>query len=199
MIRPGDGRKSWSGSSELIRHSIEWPRTDDIFLAEREWFAGGDLDLLLDQVDAGDHLGDGVFDLDAGVDLDEIEVVVGVDQELARARVDIAGGPGQSDGGLAQLGAHVQRQGRRGRFLDQLLMAALQRAIAVPAMHDIAVGIGQDLDLDVPGAIDELLEIDAGVLEGGLGLIAGRLQRGGESWTRRGRRACPCRRRRRRP
>ena len=27
VIRPGDGRKSLAGSSELIRHWIEWPRT----------------------------------------------------------------------------------------------------------------------------------------------------------------------------
>ena len=59
-------------------------------------------------------------------------------------------------------------------------MPALQRAVAVPAVHDVAVGIGQDLDLDVAGAIDELLEIDAGVLERGLGLVAGHLQRAAE-------------------
>ena len=92
MIRPGEGRKSLSGSSELIRHSIEWPRSDDVVLAERQRLAGGDPDLLLDQVDAGDHLGDRVLDLDPRVDLDEVEVVVGVDQELAGAGVDVAGG-----------------------------------------------------------------------------------------------------------
>ena len=55
-------------------------------------------------------------------------------------------------------------------------MAALERAVAVPAMDDVAVGVGQELDLDVPGPVDELLEIDAGVLEGGLGLVAGGLE-----------------------
>ena len=71
---------------------------------ERQRLAGGDPDLLLDQVDPGDHLGDGVLDLDPGVDLDEVEVVVGVDQELAGPGVDVAGGLGQPDGGLAELG-----------------------------------------------------------------------------------------------
>ena len=78
-------------------------------------------------------------------------------------------------------------------------MPALQRAIAVPAMDDVAMGIGEDLDLDVPGPVDELLEVDAGVFESGLGFVAGRLKRALRGWTRRGRRACPCRRRRRRP
>ena len=40
--------------------------------------------------------------------------------------------------------------------------------------------IGQDLDLDVAGPIDELFEVDAGVLERGLGLVAGGLQGGRE-------------------
>ena len=106
---------------------------DDVLLAEGQRLAGGDPDLLLDQVDAGDHLGDGMLDLDAGVDLDEVEVVVGVDQELAGAGVDVAGGPGQPDGGLAELRADLQRQGRRGRFLDQLLMPALQRSNRGPS------------------------------------------------------------------
>ena len=42
------------------------------------------------------------------------------------------------------------------------------------------MGIGQDLNLDVARAIDELLEVDARVLERGLGLVASRLQCAGE-------------------
>ena len=199
MIRPGRRAKIVVGVFGVDPALDRMAADDDVLLAERQRLAGGDPDLLLDQVDAGDHLGDGVLDLDPGVDLDEVEVVVGVDQELAGAGVDVAGGPGQPDGGFAQPGADLERQGRRGRFLDELLMAALERAIAVPAVDDVAVRIGEDLDLDVPRAIDELLEVDAGVLEGGLGLVPGRLQGGGRGWTRRGRRASPCRRRRRRP
>ena len=94
--------------------------------------------------------------------------------------VDVAGGPGEPDGGLAELGADLQRQGRRGRLLDELLMPPLERAVAVPAVDDVAVRVGEDLDLDVAGPVDELLEVDAGVLEGGLGLVAGRLEGDGE-------------------
>ncbi len=43
--------------------------------------AGGDPDLLDDEVDAGDHLGDGVLDLKARVHLDEIELA-GLVKEL---------------------------------------------------------------------------------------------------------------------
>ena len=46
-----------------MRHSIAWPRELDVALLERQPLAGGDADLLLDDVDAGDHLGDRVLDL----------------------------------------------------------------------------------------------------------------------------------------
>ena len=60
-----------------------------VFLRDRQRRAGGDLDLLVDEVDAGDHLGDGMLDLDARVHLDEIELAVLV-EELDRADADIA-------------------------------------------------------------------------------------------------------------
>ena len=50
-----------------------------------------DVDLRLDDVDAGDLLGDRVLDLDARIDLDEVELAgVGILQELDRAGADIA-------------------------------------------------------------------------------------------------------------
>ena len=49
-----------------------------------------DVDLRLDDVDAGHLLGDGVLDLDARIDLDEIEFPgVGVLQELYGAGADV--------------------------------------------------------------------------------------------------------------
>ncbi len=64
--------------------------------------AVGDEDLAAHEVDAGDHLGDGVLDLDARVDLDEVELAaVDVEQELDRAGVAIADRPAQARGGVA--------------------------------------------------------------------------------------------------
>ena len=63
----------------------------------------GDEDLRAHDVDAGDHLGDRMLDLHAGVDLDEVPLLrVGVDQELDRSGVDVAGGAGDLHGGVAQ-------------------------------------------------------------------------------------------------
>src|SRR5471030_2809226 len=55
-----------------------------VALAEAQLLAVGDADLFLHDVDAGDHFGDRVFDLHAGVHLDEIELAVFI-QELEGA------------------------------------------------------------------------------------------------------------------
>ena len=47
----------------------------DVFLLQREFSAGGDDQLPFDEVGAGDGFGDGVFDLKAGVHLEEPERV----------------------------------------------------------------------------------------------------------------------------
>ena len=71
-------------------------------------------------------------------------------------------------------------QPRGGALLDQLLVAALHGAVALPEMDGVAVQVGQHLDLDVPGMLDVFLQVDFRVAEGGLGLglglLEGRLQ-----------------------
>ena len=55
-------------------------------------------------------------------------------------------------------------------------MAPLQRAVSLAEVDAVPVPIEQDLDLDVAGTLEESLEDEAVVAEGGLGLPA----RGGE-------------------
>ena len=88
-----------------MRHSIEWPVSDDVVLRDRQRLAGGDPDLLLDQVELGDHLADRVLDLDAGVHLHEAEVAVVVEQELHRAGARVADRQRAVDGPLADVRA----------------------------------------------------------------------------------------------
>ena len=94
------------------------------FCRKRQLFARGDADLLLHDVDAGDHFGHRVLDLDAGVHLDEVELAVLVEElEGAGAAVaDLAAGLGAA---FADLVAQFRGQVGRGRFLDDLLVAAL--------------------------------------------------------------------------
>ena len=62
----------------------------------------GDQQLLADQIDAGDQFGHRVFDLDAGVHLDEVEVAV-FKQKLERAGAAIADADAGVDADLADL------------------------------------------------------------------------------------------------
>ena len=113
--------------------------------------------------------GDRMLDLDACVHLEQVEVLLAVDEELDGAGVGIAGGLGQAHGRGAQRLAHFGLQQGAGRLFDQFLVPALQRAVALPEVDDVAVVVRHDLHLDVPAEFDVLLDVDRGVLEGVLG------------------------------
>lgn len=57
------------------------PAELDVFLLDRQWVAGGYADHLFDQVKAGDHFSDRVFDLNTGVHFNKVEMTIFV-QEL---------------------------------------------------------------------------------------------------------------------
>ena len=122
----------------------------DLVLLDGERLAGGDADLLLDQVDRRDHLADRVLDLDARVHLHEREVAVVVEQELHRPRAGVADRERAVDRLLADVLAHLGRQVDGGRLLDQLLVAPLHRAVALAEVGAVAVLVADDLDLGVP-------------------------------------------------
>ncbi len=111
-----------------------------------------------------------MLDLQAGVHLQEIEGAVGAQQELDGAGAAIADGAGGRDGGCSHVPAQVGRHGGRGRLLDHLLVAALHRAVAFAEMDDVAVGVGEDLDLDVACVDHGFLEDQLARAEGALGL-----------------------------
>ena len=68
-------------------------------------------------------------------------------------------------------------EGRGGGLLEDLLVAALDRAVALPEMTDIAVLVGDDLDLDMARALKVFFQIDRIVAKGGAGLRLGGLHR----------------------
>ena len=136
--------------------------------------AACDAQLQLDQVQSEDLLRHRVLDLDPGVHLDEVEALLlrRVD-ELDRARADVAYALGQRDRGFVQLLSHllIERRGRR--FLHQLLVAALDGAVALTEMHHVAMAIAEDLNLDMAHLGKEPLEIDRAIAEGGFRLPIG--------------------------
>src|SRR6516162_1062986 len=131
----------------------------DVGLAIAERGARGDAELLADDVEAADHLGDRVLDLQARIHLDEKEFTVlikefeGTDTlvaELAQCR----------DGEGAELIALFLVERGRGRLFEYLLMRALERAVALAEMNDSAPAVTDDLDLDVARPLEVTFEID---------------------------------------
>ena len=156
---------------------MAWPLKRHLLLGERQLLAHRHLELPGHEILAGDRLGHGMLDLQAGVHLQEVEGAVGAQQELDRAGAAIADGAGGRDGGGTHAPAQVGRHGGRGRFLDHLLVAALHRAVALAEMDDVAVGVGEDLDLDVARVDHGLLEDQLARAEGALGFGARRADR----------------------
>jgi hypothetical protein len=85
----------------------------DVLLLHRESAAGGDADLLMHEIDAGDRFRHRMLDLQAGVHLDEIELAVLV-EELDGAGAGIAEIGDGIGADAADTGALFGIEGRRG-------------------------------------------------------------------------------------
>jgi hypothetical protein len=130
--------------------------------------------LAADDIDPGDHFGDRVLDLDAGIHLDEVEAAgVDIDEKLHRAGRPVADLLADAHGGVADLLAQFLREPRTGRDLDHLLVPALHRTVALPEVDQIALHIAEDLHLDVLGAWNIALEEYIGLAESRRGLAPG--------------------------
>ena len=90
------------------------------------------------------------------------------------AQAGVGDGRRHAHGGAGH-GLPLRRSQRgAGRQLDQLLVAALHAALALAEVADGARAVTDHLHLNVPGARDELLDVDGARAEGrvGLGLAA---------------------------
>ena len=121
--------------------------------------------LFLHQVAAVNLFGDRVLHLDARVHLDEVIMPVVIDQELHRAGVLITDRLRQLDRGVAHFLAQPAVMKRRRTFLDHLLVAPLDRAIALAQVNGVAVLVGHDLKFDVMRIDDQFLDVNVAVAE----------------------------------
>ena len=182
-MRPGDGREvavgvlgvqpGLDGVADLARLGAVQPP------------AVRHVQLQPDQVGAGGDLGDRVLDLQPGVDLEEGEqLFTGVVEELDGAGAAVADGHGEPLGRRLQLGGLLGGQDRGGGLLDDLLVAPLHRAVPYAQRPRGALPVGDDLDLDVPGAGDQALQEDHAGAERAQRLLAGALVRVGQVLVR---------------
>src|SRR5258706_6409956 len=149
----------------------------DVALVELEMRAVGDANLLSDEIEPGDQFGYRMLDLEPCVHFDEIELPVLI-EELDGSYAKVAELHKRARDDATDFVARLDVQGRRGGFLPYFLVPALQRAIPLAEMHHFAVGIRDDLDLDMSRFLQIFLEIDGIVAEGGFGLGARRGKRG---------------------
>src|SRR3989454_12722916 len=105
--------------------------------------------LLAHEIDAGHQLGHGVLDLKTRVHLEEVEVPLRVHEELDGASADVAGRLRDPARGLPHALAQGGIREGRGAFLDELLMAPLDRALTLAEVDHVIAGVGEHLDLDV--------------------------------------------------
>ncbi len=76
---------------------------------------------------------------------------------------------------LGDVVAHSGRDLKRGRLFNQLLVAALDGALTLAQGDNVAVLVGQDLELDVTRPLDEFLHVQVAVAKGIRGLDVCRL------------------------
>ena len=146
-----------------------------VLLREGQALARRDAQLPLDQIEPGDRLGDRVLDLEAGVHFHEIEVAP-VEKELDGAGAHVADLARHDQRGSAQPLAHFRGHRRRRRLLDELLVTALDRAVAVTEVQEVTVRVGEHLHLEMARRREIPLDEQRAVTEGALGQAA----RGGE-------------------
>ena len=79
--------------------------------------------------------------------------------------VDVAGLLRERDRGLREPRAERVVHHRRGRLLDQLLVAPLDGAVALAEEEHVAARVGDDLRLDVVGPVDVALQEHLGAPE----------------------------------
>ena len=85
------------------------PTQYHIILGKPEFFALGHPQLRLHQIHARDHFGDGVFDLNARIHFQKVELPFRCQQEFQCASTNIAHGLTQTHGSFAHLLAHSGR------------------------------------------------------------------------------------------
>src|SRR5829696_9083296 len=155
---------------------MAWPEGPPIASGQRP--AAGHLELEAHEVEPVDELGDGMLDLKARVDLEEEELLAaGREQELDGPGADVPERLAGRDRRAAHPGPQLLADRGRGRLLDDLLVAALDRALALAEVDDAPARVAEDLDLHVPRRVDVALEEDGVVAERGRRLALGRLDR----------------------
>ena len=122
-----------------------------------------------------------MLDLDPSIHLHEVEVLSGfIDKIFDGTGVLVADVFDEIDRCLAHPCTQLWREQRRRALLDNLLVAALHGAIALTKVDEIAVGVAEDLKLDVMRVDHELFKVAIAIAETGHRFVGGRVEQADE-------------------
>ena len=130
---------------------------------------GGQAHHPVHQIDAGHRFGDTMLHLQAGVDFQK-EKLLGacVHNKFHRAGRAVTGFAGQLARRVQQRLAHLGAQIGRWGFFHHLLVAPLQRTVALTQRQHVARAVAKNLHLDVARIADEALQKNTGIGKIGL-------------------------------
>src|SRR5262245_8021506 len=96
-----------------------------------------------------------MLNLQARVHLEKIEIACRIsEQKLNRARAGVVNCTSDLHGSPAHALTEFGIVYRRRTFFDHFLMPALNRALALPKMDEVAVRVAEDLYLNMPRTFD---------------------------------------------
>ena len=149
-----------------MRHSIAWPWSWTWSCVQVRPSPLRDADLLADQVDAADHLGHRMLDLQPGVHLDEVEFAVLVEE------LDGAGAAIAHFGHRLAHDARPSRRARRGVMTGEGASSSTfwwrrwSEQSRSPRWIAAALAVAEHLELDVARVGEIFLHVDGVVAEG---------------------------------
>src|SRR5208283_5376644 len=155
------------------------PLKDDFVLGQRHGRTRRNSDLLVDKIDTRDHFGDRMLDLNPCVHFDEVKFAVLV-EELDGSRSGIIEFTHRDRADFTYFQALRSIEGGRRTFFPNLLMPALQRAIAFAEMNGLAVSIAQNLDFDMTRLFQKFFQINRIIAKACLGLGPRHIERSGK-------------------
>src|SRR5215470_18638633 len=106
-----------------------------------------------------------MFHLKPRVHFEKIEPPGRIENEFHRACAAVSDGAGGSDSCGAHLRAQFRCHGGRRCFLDDFLMAPLDRALALEYVNGISMGIAQNLKFDMSRLTNVFFDKNAIVAE----------------------------------
>mmetsp|Transcript_33427 Transcript_33427/g.93827 ORF Transcript_33427/g.93827 Transcript_33427/m.93827 type:complete len:261 (-) Transcript_33427:435-1217(-) len=125
-----------------------------------------------------------MFNLEASVDFEEVEVLSIVKNEFHRAGPRIIDTLSNFNGRPKHTFPRTLRHSDGRRFLDNLLISALQRTFALKYVHDVTMIISKYLHLNMAYFVKEPFENDPVISKVALCLSLGALDFCGEIFTR---------------